>query len=165
MADGANKKVLVVEEERQTAAQMKVELALALPEGETAPVFADRERIRWVMRNLIENAIRYSTEAGVISVSLIEDPKQLTVTVKDNGIGISPEDRPYIFQKFFRAGAAQKMRNEGSGLGLFIAKNIVNYHGGRIWFETEDGKGSTFHFTLPVGHKASAEAQEGEVGI
>lgn len=150
-----------VEEERQTAARMKVQLTLALPQESVHEVFADKERIRWVLRNLIENAIRYSNEGGEIVVSLSQDPKQLQVSVKDNGIGISDRDRPYIFQKFFRADAAQKLRNDGSGLGLFIAKNIVNYHGGRIWFETAEGKGSTFYFTLPLARRQPAEVATG----
>jgi|GEM_PF-2123785 len=140
----------IVEEERTTASHMKVTLSLVIPEEQFPEVYVDRERIRWVMRNLVENAIRYSNEGGEVVVRLSQDPKQLQFSVKDSGIGISAKERPYIFQKFFRADAAQKMRNEGSGLGLFIAKNIVNYHGGRIWFESEEGKGSTFYFTLPV---------------
>lgn len=150
----------VVEDERQTAAQMKVQLSLVLPTEAVPPAFVDRERVRWVLRNLIENAIRYSLEGGEVVVTLAQDPKQITASVKDSGIGIASQDRPYIFQKFFRAGAAQKMRNEGSGLGLFIAKNIVHYHGGRIWFETEEGKGTTFYFTLPVGHRAAVSMEE-----
>lgn len=146
--------VKIVEEERVVAAQTNIQLSLVIPKGSLSEVFVDRERIRWVMRNLIENSIRYSTKDSEVTVTLSEDPKQVTVSVKDRGIGISNRSRPYIFQKFFRADAAQKMRNDGSGLGLFIAKNIVNYHGGRIWFETVEGKGSTFYFTLPVGRRA-----------
>ena len=148
----------VVEEERTTASQMKVQLSLVVSEEQFPELYIDRERIRWVIRNLIENAIRYSPEGSEVVVRLSQDPKQVQVSVKDSGIGISARERPYIFQKFFRADAAQKMRNEGSGLGLFIAKNIVNYHGGRIWFESEEQKGSTFYFTLPATHKEGAPA-------
>lgn len=149
----------VVEEERTTASQMKVQLSLIIPEEQFPELYIDRERVRWVIRNLVENAIRYSPEGSEVVVRLSQDPKQLQVSVKDLGIGISARERPYIFQKFFRADAAQKMRNEGSGLGLFIAKNIVNYHGGRIWFESEEQKGSTFYFTLPATHRESAPVQ------
>ncbi|NIP32545.1 MAG: hypothetical protein GWN55_09135, partial [Phycisphaerae bacterium] len=74
----------------------------------------------------------------------------LQVEVEDNGIGISKEAQEQIFTKFFRAKEAVQRRDDGSGLGLFIAKNIVNRHGGDIWFESEPGKGTTFYFTIPM---------------
>jgi signal transduction histidine kinase len=141
-----------VEEERPGAEGQKLKLTLHLPDKVYPEVHVDRERIRWVIRNLIENAVRYSDAGSEIMVSLTQDPKQLQIAVKDSGMGIGERDRPFIFQKFFRTEPAQKKHNDGSGLGLFIAKNIVQAHGGRIWFDSEAGKGSTFYFTLPLSH-------------
>lgn len=144
-----------LEEEKPGAERLNIKLKLEVSDDAVPEIHADRERIRWVIRNLIENALRYSDAGSEIVVSLKQDPKQLTVSVKDSGIGIPDKDRPFIFQKFFRSEIAQKKQNEGSGLGLFIAKNIVNAHGGRIWFESTPGKGSIFYFTLPLPHAGS----------
>ena len=119
-------------------------------EEEFPTVYVDKERIRWVIRNLIENAIRYGREGGEVLVTLAREHQKLLVSVKDNGIGIAPESQQHIFEKFFRSSEAKRKRNDGSGIGLFIVRNIINYHGGRIWFESIEGVGTTFFFTIPT---------------
>ena len=78
------------------------------------------------------------------------EDNSLLVSIEDNGIGIAPEEKERIFTKFFRGANAIRLETEGSGLGLFIVKNIVEAHGGNIWFESTQGKGTTFHFTIPL---------------
>lgn len=118
-------------------------------------VRADAEQIRAVLQNLLENAIKYSRAGGAVRLALSTANGEASVSIKDDGIGIPKEQQKDIFDRFFRASNAVKVETEGTGLGLFIVKSIVERHGGRIWFESEEGKGVTFYFTLPV-YKQSA---------
>ncbi len=102
------------------------------------------------IQNLIDNAIKYTPPKGEIVVSLKQIEKEVEFLVKDSGVGIPKEQQKRIFTKFFRSANVIRMETDGSGLGLFIAKNIIEVHGGKIWFESEEGKGSTFYFTLPI---------------
>lgn len=123
-------------------------------------VWGDRGRIIQVLVNLISNAHKYTPEGGEINVSADEaeniwDPqgtaKVVHIWVKDNGIGISPENQKKIFTPFYRARDDEEaMKSQGTGLGLNITKNLIEMQGGRIWFESEFRKGTTFHFTIPV---------------
>lgn len=114
-------------------------------------VHADPERIRAVFQNLLENAIKYSRTNGTIEVTMKVVPGDLIeVRLKDDGIGIPKEQQKNIFGRFFRASNAVKAETDGSGLGLYIVKNIIERHGGKIWFESVEGSGVTFFFTLPV---------------
>jgi len=120
------------------------------PDEQLPPVKIDVEKIRLVVQNFIENAIRYTPAGGEVTISMKYDKNEIEVSVKDNGLGIPIDQQERIFTKFFRAANAMKIDTEGSGLGLFIAKNIVEAHGGRIWFESKEGEGTTFYFALPV---------------
>jgi signal transduction histidine kinase len=115
-------------------------------------VLADKEKISLVVQNLIENAANYSLENGRINIFLFEDKEKNEVLfkVQDNGIGIPEDQKDRIFTKFFRAQNAVHAETVGSGLGLFINKNIIESHGGRIWFESEKDKGAIFYFSLPL---------------
>lgn len=113
-------------------------------------VCVDGERISIAFQNILENAVRYSPKGGNVTVDLIEEEGDVKVSVKDNGIGIRSADRANIFKRFFRAQNAFQTHKDGTGLGLFIAKSIVEKHRGQIWFETEEGKGTTFYFILPT---------------
>lgn len=113
-------------------------------------VKADPEKIKFVIENLLDNAIRYTSVGGIVRISLKLRSESIEFSIQDTGIGIPKEQQENIFNKFFRASNAIKIQTEGNGTGLFIAKNIVQAHKGRIWFETKEGQGTTFYFTLPV---------------
>ncbi|MFC1629705.1 sensor histidine kinase [Patescibacteria group bacterium] len=113
-------------------------------------IFIDPSRIKLVLENLLDNAIRYSQEKGIIEMSLERKEGNLYFEIKDNGVGIPKEDQKYIFQKFFRSENALKYQTQGSGLGLYIAKAIVEKSGGKIGFKSKENKGTTFWLTLPV---------------
>jgi two-component system phosphate regulon sensor histidine kinase PhoR len=113
-------------------------------------VVADPEQIDHVIENLLDNAIKYTKEKGRVVINIRKKRRQAYFEVIDNGIGIPKEDQKYIFQKFFRSTGVMKRQARGSGLGLFIAKSIVERSGGKIGFESEEGQGSVFWFTLPI---------------
>ncbi len=113
-------------------------------------VLIDAEKMDLTVQNLLDNALRYTPKGGEVTVSLKYDKKEIECSVKDTGVGIPKDQQERIFSKFFRGANVIRMETEGTGLGLFIAKNIVEAHGGKIWFESKEGKGSTFYFTLPV---------------
>lgn len=108
---------------------------------------ADRGRILQVFANLIGNAIKFGREDSAVTVVATADAEWVTFAVADSGPGIAPEDLGRLFDRYWQANRAQKL---GAGLGLFVAKGIVEAHGGRIWVDTRLGEGSTFYFTLPV---------------
>jgi PAS domain S-box-containing protein len=110
----------------------------------------DEEKIKLAIQNLIENALIYTLPKGKVTVTIDLQNGNFFFKVKDTGIGIPKQVQDRIFTKFFRASNAVKIETEGSGLGLFITKNIIESHGGKIWFESEEGKGTTFYFTIPV---------------
>ncbi len=113
-------------------------------------VNADPDMMRSVMQNLVENAMRYTPDGGTILLTITPFPTEVTVTIKDSGIGIPIQQTSSIFNKFFRADNAAKLHPNGSGLGLYIVKSFVERHGGKIWFDSTLGSGTTFTFTIPV---------------
>jgi len=107
-------------------------------------------RLSQVVNNLVGNAIKYTPTGGTITVRLEEETGELLLHVQDNGIGIAPADQPYIFDKFYRVQDKRTRDVSGAGLGLAIAKSAVEKHGGRIWVESEPGRGTIFHVALPA---------------
>ena len=113
-------------------------------------VKADELRLERIIHNLVENAIKYSPDGGKVTVSARKDADFVVVSVRDHGIGISPEDQTRLFQPFQRLDRTIEAAVLGVGLGLVVCRRLVEVHGGRIWVESEKGKGSTFFFTLPI---------------
>ncbi len=135
----------------QLAQTRNIALFYAKTEETLPKVRADRERISWVLNNLVENAIRYTPAGGSVQLSLQAGLGRVFVRVKDTGIGIPPGDRSSIFERFYRAQNAIQKENSGNGLGLYIARTIATDHGGELNFEAnKDGQGTTFILSLPV---------------
>jgi signal transduction histidine kinase len=132
--------------------ERKINLKYERPTQKLPLVKVDVEGIKTVIENLLDNAIRYTPEGGEVEISLTAPVTETEVqfSIRDSGIGIPDEEKERIFTRFFRASNAIKKETEGSGLGLYISKNIIEAHGGKIWFESKEGKGTTFYFTLPI---------------
>jgi PAS domain S-box-containing protein len=111
-------------------------------------ISADEERIGQVISNLISNAVKYSPAGTPVEIRGRSTADQVTVTVADQGYGIDAEDAPHVFERFYRGSSAAK-RTKGAGLGLYLAKAVVEAHGGRIWIESQPGEGTRASFTLP----------------
>lgn len=113
------------------------------------PVKATPEHVKRLWTNLISNAIKYTEPGGIVVVTLAQNPNYLVGTVRDTGIGMAPEQMAHLYEEFYRTEEAKMMERQGTGLGLSIAKRIVDTYGGRLWVESEKGKGSKFSFALP----------------
>lgn len=113
-------------------------------------VHVDIDKVRQVIMNFIDNAIYYSPPNSTVTVTLTRNKSTVECRVIDKGIGVPKEQREHLFTKFFRADNAKNKRPDGTGIGLFLAKRVIDEHGGEIIFESEEGKGSTFGFILPV---------------
>jgi signal transduction histidine kinase len=134
-----------IETEKITAEKKQITISLELPETPFPLVNADATMINRVIRNLLDNAIKYTDSGGAVTVKMTDEGNEILVSVKNTGTGI-PEDRlPYIFDAFYRV----RRDTRGSGLGLSIAKTIIEAHGGRIWAESAPAKYTVFNFTLP----------------
>ena len=122
---------------------------IILKKTEAATVFADKDRISQVISNLIANAVKYSSPGSKVYVRQYNVKNKTIVEVQDFGIGISKENLPYLFEKYYRTyGGKQQAR--GLGLGLYLSKQIIEIHKGRIWVESEKDKGSIFRFSLAL---------------
>ncbi len=142
----------VIRSLKEKIEQKNLDFKFLKPEEKIPKLNMDKERIAICIQILLVNAITYTNPGGKVTISIKHDKnkKEILLTVKDTGIGIPKAQQKRIFTKFYRASSAIKMETTGSGLGLYIAKNTVETHKGKIWFESEEGKGSTFYFTLPV---------------
>jgi signal transduction histidine kinase len=126
-------------------------IEISIEANETLPnAYVDPEKISLVIQNLIDNALKYTKGKGIINISAQADGNHVKVTVKDFGVGIPESQQKHIFQKFFRSDNIMKHQTVGTGLGLYIAKAIVEESGGKIWFDSKEGQGTTFFFTLPI---------------
>lgn len=134
---------------KAVAEDSQVELSLEAAE-DLPQAFGDLSRIKMVAENFVDNAIRYIKGGGEVRIKIEPKNKHLLFSVQDNGVGIPQSDQKNIFQKFFRSKNALKHQIHGSGLGLYIAKSIVEISGGKIGFKSKENKGSTFWFTLPI---------------
>jgi signal transduction histidine kinase/uncharacterized protein (DUF302 family) len=124
---------------------------------------ADRSKFKQVLYNLLSNAVKFTPAPGTITVSVKDSPEQLTVSVEDTGIGMKPEDLPKLFREFEQIDGSYTRRYQGTGLGLALCRRFVEMHGGRIWAESQFGKGSIFTFTIPREPRPAVEAPAEEV--
>lgn len=143
-----------IKKSEEIAIPASIKIYLKKP-AESIEVNIDVQKMEIALLNLLDNATRYNVKNGevIVSIEKLGDKSHVQISVKDTGIGISKEDIKKIFTKFFRAENAVKAVPSGSGLGLYIAKNIIKRHGGDIWVESELNRGSIFYFTLPTDPK------------
>jgi PAS domain S-box-containing protein len=136
----------VIEETNLTGVSHLIELNIC----DKMVVNADRDKIGSVLSNLFSNAVKYSPKGSRIEVNCQKSDKEICVSVKDEGLGIRPEDREKVFDRFYRVESHYTSNIAGFGIGLYLSAEIIQRHNGRIWVESEKGKGSTFYFCLPL---------------
>ena len=147
----------VVDDLGMRAIQEGIELTASLP-ADIPPTLADRTLIRQAIKNLIDNAIKYTPGPGKVDVALSNHDDALVVSIHDTGIGIAPEHQHRLFEKFYRIKRRETVHLQGTGLGLAIVKSIAERHGGRVWVESKLDEGSTFHFSIPLVAPAESES-------
>ena len=138
----------VVERLEAQAARKQIDIIVKV-EQSVPPVLIDEDRIESVLMNLIHNAVKFTGNGGKITVRAIKEANSILVSVADTGAGMPAQELSRIFERFYKVDKSRS--GDGSGLGLSISRHIINAHGGKIWAESEEGKGSTFFFTLPLG--------------
>ena len=140
----------VAEQLKPLAAEKLIRIEVPSPDP-TVTVWADRDKITQVLLNLIGNAVKFTPQDGKVTVAIENNGNDyVQISVADTGPGIFPEEANKIFSKFYQIANIDKQKPQGSGLGLAISKALVEMHGGKIWVESEGGRGSTFYFTLPA---------------
>lgn len=129
-------------------------------------ITADKSKLGMVLSNLLENAIKYNVENGqvIVRVQKQQNKPFLQISVEDTGVGVKADEIDRLFSKFYRSESVTKKDTTGTGLGLYIAKNIIRQHGGQIWLESVFGRGSTFHFTLPTDPSLIPQREVGNFG-
>ncbi len=148
---------------RERALKQRILLGLTV-DPEVGLLDADRLRFRQVVLNLLSNAVKFTPEGGRVDVRASVRDQDLVVLVADTGVGVPAEDRERIFDSF-QQGTRQSGQAEGTGLGLTLSKRILELHGGRIWVESEAGKGSTFGFALPARSEEPALQPVPQAGL
>jgi PAS domain S-box-containing protein len=143
---------------RMQATQKDIELSLELSKNLPEYISADPALFHQAIYNLVENAIKYTSEGGQVFVRVHPTEKDLMFEVQDTGIGIAPEDMARLFEKFYRGKAREARTRAGTGLGLAIVRSIAERHGGRVWVESEEGKGSTFYLQIPTRQPVKSQA-------
>jgi signal transduction histidine kinase len=138
----------MVKEAIETVEVLQPDYRIVVKGNADVLVQGDRYRLIQVITNYLSNGIKYSKGSREVELTMQHEGKTITVSVKDKGLGISKEQLPYIFNRFFRA---EKTKNlEGVGLGLYLCRQIIKAHKGNVWAESEEGKGSTFYFSIPL---------------
>jgi two-component system phosphate regulon sensor histidine kinase PhoR len=132
------------------AKQKNISLGVELPKDMPHAIEADQALLHQALYNLVENALKYTPDGGEVTVQLQTLPSALIFAVQDSGIGIPEGDVPRLFEKFYRGTHREALAQRGTGLGLAIVKSIAERHGGKVWLESELGKGSIFHLQVPL---------------
>jgi signal transduction histidine kinase len=156
MSDMAEIVNLVIDNYKDEIKKRKIKIEFQVPQS-VPETMLDQEKMKLAVQNLIDNAIKYSADNSKIIITLTSlpagqagDNENIEFKIQDHGIGIPEAQQGKIFTKFFRGDNAEKVNTVGSGLGLFLAQNIIEAHSGKIWFESEAGSGTTFYFSLPI---------------
>jgi CheY-like chemotaxis protein len=144
---------------RERAALHGITMGVEVGEG-VGEVYADELRLKQVLLNLITNAVKFTGDGGSVLVRAARDAGDVSITVTDTGIGVPDQDRERIFESFQQGGRGSS-REEGTGLGLTLSRRIVELLGGRMWLESEVGRGSTFGFTIPAGERDRTASSAG----
>jgi signal transduction histidine kinase len=132
------------------AKEKHISLGVEIPRDLPHVIEADKALLQQALYNLVENALKYTPEGGEVTIRLQTDPSALIFAVQDTGIGIPQSDLPRLFEKFYRGTNREALAKRGTGLGLAIVKSIAERHGGKVWAESELGKGSTFYLLVPL---------------
>jgi len=132
------------------AKQKQISLGVEIPKDLPHVIEADQALLQQAVYNLVENALKYTPEGGEVTIHLQTDPSVLTFAVQDTGIGIPKSDLPRLFEKFYRGTNREALVQRGTGLGLAIVRSIAERHGGKVWVESELGKGSVFYLQIPL---------------
>jgi signal transduction histidine kinase len=140
---------------RERAARHGISLAAVVPR-DLPRIEADERKVKQILYNLLSNAVKFTPDGGRVEVRARAENGDVRIDVRDTGIGIAPDDQARVFEEFRQVG--RERSREGTGLGLTLTKRFVELHGGRIWFESTPGKGSTFSFTLPIKRMAEVKA-------
>lgn len=140
----------IIESSQELLKMKQMELIFDKPKEPLPQVSVDKEKMELVVQNLLENAVKYTPEKGTIRISLEKSNTDIVFKIKDTGVGIPESQQERIFTKFFRGDNVIRMETEGSGLGLYTTRNIVDAHKGKIWFDSKEGEGTTFYFTIPI---------------
>jgi signal transduction histidine kinase len=145
---------------RERATRHGITLTQAVDPG-VGDVVADERKVKQILLNLLSNAVKFTPEGGRVDLTVTAAEDGITIAVRDTGIGIAPEDQATIFEEFRQVGRDDARKQEGTGLGLTLAKKFVELHGGRIWVQSQVGQGSTFTFTLPVRPDGRTASHQG----
>jgi len=132
------------------AKQKHISLGVEIPKDMPHAIEADQALLHQGLYNLVENGLKYTPEGGEVTIHLLTTPTTLTFAIQDTGIGIPASDLPRLFEKFYRGTNREALTQRGTGLGLAIVKSIAERHGGKVWVESELGKGSTFYLQIPI---------------
>jgi signal transduction histidine kinase len=138
------------------ATQKKISLGVEIPRDLPHAIEADQALLQQALYNLVENALKYTAEGGIVTIHLQPAPGSLTFAVQDSGMGIPESDMKRLFEKFYRGSNREALAQRGTGLGLAIVKSIAERHSGKVWVESELGKGSIFYLQIPLGQSKAS---------
>jgi signal transduction histidine kinase len=143
----------MIELQEVPAQEKNIAISHQLPE-QLPRIIADKKKLEIILTNFISNAIKYNRSPGSVMISCAINDSFIQTTISDSGLGIPPEQQAQMFQKFFRVEASDRRDIPGTGLGMYITKQFIEAMGGKLWFESRVGKGTAFHFTLPIATAA-----------
>ncbi|MBC7287900.1 MAG: CHASE2 domain-containing protein [Armatimonadetes bacterium] len=153
------REVIELEPRKKPTHRFVVDISENLP-----PIYVDRAKFEEVLTNVVGNAVKYSPAGGEIRIAAQPEGALMHFTVSDQGLGIPPHELPHIFEKFRRVRSEERKAVPGTGIGLYLCKQIIEGHGGQIWVESEPGRGTTVHFTVPLAASVGLETSQDDEG-